>query len=269
MDEPAEVLAGGVANADAVIRIGDTVRRPLREHASAVHALLSHLAAVGFAGAPRLLGVDEQGREMLAFLPGRVPISPYPAWSMSVAVLDSVAGLLRRFHDAQDGFVAPADAAWSTELADPSGSSEVICHNDVCPDNLVFDDRRDEAVAMIDFDFAAPGRTLWDVARTARQLGPLYAPTFRRGYPAGLDAVTRAARVARGYGVAPDQADELVEAIEETARRGVEFVRRHVDAGHPAFIRMWESTGGWAAREADAEWLAQVAPSLRAAIAGR
>ena len=36
----------------------------------AVHALLAHLAGTGFTGAPRPLGFDEQGREVLTFLEG-------------------------------------------------------------------------------------------------------------------------------------------------------------------------------------------------------
>jgi hypothetical protein len=33
-----------------------------------VHQLLRHLEAAGFDGAPRLLGIDEHGREVLAFI---------------------------------------------------------------------------------------------------------------------------------------------------------------------------------------------------------
>jgi hypothetical protein len=56
-----------------VVRVGDTVRRPIGPHTAAVHALLSYLHAAGFAGAPRPLGIDEQGREVLSFIPGTVP----------------------------------------------------------------------------------------------------------------------------------------------------------------------------------------------------
>jgi Ser/Thr protein kinase RdoA (MazF antagonist) len=42
-----------------------------------------------------------------------------------------------------------------------------VCHNDVCIENVVFDDRR-EAVGLLDFDFAAPGRAVRDLVHTAR-----------------------------------------------------------------------------------------------------
>jgi len=65
-------LSGGRLTA-GVVRVGDTVRRPTGPHSAFVHALLMHLEAVGFAGAPRLLGMDDQGREILSYLAGWVP----------------------------------------------------------------------------------------------------------------------------------------------------------------------------------------------------
>ena len=91
-------------NAGAVFRVGDTVRRPRKRSAPAVRALLLHLEAVGFDGAPRYLGTDEQSREVLSYVEGDVPLPPYPAWSMTDEVLVDVARLLRRFHEATASF---------------------------------------------------------------------------------------------------------------------------------------------------------------------
>ena len=60
-------LFGGTANRGQVYRVGETVRRPLRPSAPGVHALLRHLEDVGFDGAPRVLGVDAEGREVLTY----------------------------------------------------------------------------------------------------------------------------------------------------------------------------------------------------------
>jgi hypothetical protein len=46
------------------------VHKPASARTSTVHALLRHLEDVGFDGAPRALGFDDQGREMLSYLPG-------------------------------------------------------------------------------------------------------------------------------------------------------------------------------------------------------
>ena len=67
MDE-IPLLGGNVT--EAVVRVGDTVRRPVGEWTPAVHALLHHLEDVGFSAAPRVLGIDAQGREVLTYCEG-------------------------------------------------------------------------------------------------------------------------------------------------------------------------------------------------------
>lgn len=62
----------GGRQSSGVVRVGDTVRRPLHRNSEFVHALLRHFEAVGFDGAPRLLGVDDQGREILTYVEGEV-----------------------------------------------------------------------------------------------------------------------------------------------------------------------------------------------------
>ncbi len=148
VDDPAgQALAGG-RQTDGVVRVGDTVRRPLHARSDFVHAVLEHLAAVGFDGAPRLLGLDDQGREVLGYLPGEVvPRSPA---RVSDARIVSAARLIRRFHD----------ATAATPLA---GDQEVVSHGDLGPHNIVFD--ADTAVGIIDWDDAvAPGPRLVDFA---------------------------------------------------------------------------------------------------------
>lgn len=235
-----EVLHGGVANAGLVVRIGDETHRPAGVQSPTVHGLLAHVRAAGFDGVPEPLGISA-GRERLRFVPGDVPTPPFADWSQSDAALASTAALLRRFHDATVGFVAPADAGWDRELADPQGG-DVICHNDVCPENVVY--RAGEAVALLDFDFAAPGRRVFDLASLARMCVPIdtdadAARTGRRG----LDPFTRLRVAADGYGLTTDRA-ELVDTLADQMRGGGAFVQRRVDAGDPAFTEMWNQMGG-------------------------
>lgn len=81
-------LVGGNVNG-GVVRVGDTVRRTAGPHTPAVHAFLQHLYEVGFDGAPRPLGFDEQGREVLTFVPGVVP------WPARFDLLEPDAALVR------------------------------------------------------------------------------------------------------------------------------------------------------------------------------
>ena len=105
-------LAGGDVN--IVVRVGDTVRRPQGSWSPAVHALLEWYERVGFDGAPRFLGVDEQDREILSFVEGDPAFAPVPAGD---EVLEALGRLLRAAHDAQAGFVPPADAPWQAVAA--------------------------------------------------------------------------------------------------------------------------------------------------------
>jgi len=129
-----------------VVRVGDTVRRPTKANSPFVRDLLCSLEARGFDGAPRYLGVDEQGREMFSYLEGDVPSELDPAISDDALV--AAAQLIRRFHDATAG----------SALA---GEHETVCHNDLSPCNFVF--RHKLPVAIIDFDAAAPGPRLSDL----------------------------------------------------------------------------------------------------------
>ena len=244
MDEEAEVLRGGVGNAGAVLRVGGHVLRPTNPHTGSIHALLAHVRAAGFDGVPEVIGIEPDGRERLGFIEGDVPIPPFPEWSQSDAVLASTAGLLRRFHDATSGFVAPVGATWSDELADPApGDDPVLCHNDVCPENVVF--RDGVAVALLDFDFAAPGRRVFDVASMARMCVPVETDVdAARTGRSGLDPMARLRVVAEAYGLGDGDRIELVEVLERQFDQGGAFVRRRVEAGEPAFVEMWEAMGG-------------------------
>ena len=141
-------LTGGRVTA-GVVRIGDTVRRPLGPHSPFVHQLLRHLERCGVACAPRFLGVDAEGREILTFIEGDVPSE---LGAFSDAQLAAAAGLLKTLHD------AGADA----EL---KGDRETICHGDPGPCNTVFVNGL--PVAMIDFDAARPGFRREDVGYAA------------------------------------------------------------------------------------------------------
>jgi hypothetical protein len=251
-----EVLQGGVANAGAVVRIGDVVFRPANDHSPTIHALLRHVRAAGFDGVPDPLAIDPDGRERLSFIAGEVAFPPFPRWSQTDLFLASTASLLRRFHDATAGFVPPAGATWSDEMADdaPSGSHQVFCHNDVCPENVVC--RGGEAIALLDFDFAAPGRRVFDLASLAIMCVPIEPPeNAAQTDRGGLDPFVRLRLVADAYGLPPGR-DELIDVVGMKIARGGEFVQRRVDAGEEAFIKMWHEYGGMARYDRRRAWFA-------------
>jgi Phosphotransferase enzyme family len=247
---PEQSLAGGMGNRGEVVRIGDTVRRPVGDHSAAVSLVLEHLAAEGFP-APVPRGCDEEGRETFEWIEGDVPIPPYPAWSLTDDALASVGKLLHRYHDAVSSFALPPDVLWSDELADPF-SGPIVCHNDVCPENVVF--RNGRAIALLDFDSAAPGRPVWDLAHTARMCIPLRPPELA-GERSHLDPFHRLAVLVAGYGLDSVEHQSLVEAIVISKRLGTRFVERRVRTGEPAFVEAWEQRGGKAGDEVVIAWL--------------
>ena len=120
-------LRGGAIN-DGVVRIGETVRRPGHPGRELSRHVLLQLARVGFDAAPRWLGVDEQGRDILSWIEGetftdRSRMHPYigdPPSRISFGgeQITAAMQLLRRYHD-----------TFETDL---------ICHGDFGPWNLVW-----------------------------------------------------------------------------------------------------------------------------------
>ena len=149
-------------------------------------------------------------------------------------------------------------------MADPSPEGElVICHNDVCLENVVFHDGI--AVALLDFDFAAPGRRVYDLSQFARMCVPIDDESrVRFGWrPADLEERLRL--VADAYGLPPGR-DGLSDALAEGIAHGGEFLQRRVEAGDANFVEMWESMGGQARFDRRRAWFADHAPRLRAAL---
>lgn len=199
-----------------VVRVGDSVRRPTNPNSEFVHQLLLHLENVGFDAAPRFLGIDAEGREVLSYREGTVPDNLRPDYSDEV--LSAAAHLLRRYHDAVAG----------SELA---AGAEVVCHNDISPVNFVFEDGL--PVALIDFDASMPGSRLRDLAYGLF----LWLDLGYDGLP--LDEQARRTRVFfAGYGLEPppDLVDEILARQRERAPTA---------PGGPDAVRWWNAQADW------------------------
>ena len=204
-----QTLTGGNM-AGQVHRIGETVRRPTGPWTPAVHQVLHHLEQVGFRGAPRALGSDEQGREILTFIPGNM---------VHLRVLDDagltrVARLIRDYHAAVVSFMPPADAHWQTDGRDPIGTGELICHNDLAPWNLIVGEHE---WAFIDWDLAAPGRRLWDLALAVCSFVPLW--------PDHTANLRRYRLFCASYGLSAADVHELLDLVVQRTRRMAQVAR--------------------------------------------
>ena len=256
MDE--ELLEGGNTH-DAILRVGGTVRRPTGPWTSGVHALLRHLEKAGFDGAPRVLGVDKTGREVLTFVEGEVV---YPG-RVDLLAMDSalaeVARLIRSLHDAVAGFDG-REYEWSDRGSDGAPDGEIVCHNDLAPWNLVR--RPGGGWAFVDWDLAAPGDREWDVAWALLTLVPLMdddtpsAATmhrlrvFREAYgPAGLGPSVVDLAVAR--------CEREAHLIKSLGTAGERPYARLLAEGHDL---IWASAAEHVAGHAE-EWKGAFSPS--------
>lgn len=214
-------------------RVGDEVRRPWSDFTPSAHHFLRAVREAGFKGVPRPLPTQEDGRERLSFVPGDVPIPPYPPWAQTDEALASLATLMRQFHDAAGTVMA--EGGWNGELADPQGGP-IICHNDVCLENVVF--RNGSAIAFLDWDFAAPGRPVYDLAQMARMCVPVDddVSASRLGW-VKANTPARLRLVSDAYGLAGEARMELLSVLDGVPDRpgGVpERVRGRDDAARAA-----------------------------------
>jgi Ser/Thr protein kinase RdoA (MazF antagonist) len=199
-DIPADAirLTGGRI-ATGVVRLGETVRRPVCASSTFMAALLELLERRGFTGAPRYLGQDG-GADLLSFIPGTVP-ARFGVWSDSQ--VQAAASLLRGMHDA-------------TRDSDLAGRYDVVCHHDPGPNNVVFQDGL--PAAFIDFAEAAPGSRLEDVA----YLAWTWSISSKESLPLHRQA-GQVRLVADAYGLEPSERHALVDCILERQARNVRF----------------------------------------------
>jgi aminoglycoside phosphotransferase (APT) family kinase protein len=259
------LLGGDVT--EGLVRVGDTVRRPPGDHSGLVRDLLIHLESAGFDGAPRYLGVDSAGRDVLTFVDGEVAGRPRPDWIADEGRLVSLARLVRAYDDAAAGFGIPADLPQPPEPADlppaPVDPPELIGHQDITPENVVFQDG--VAVALIDFDFARPASRVQEVANLMLWWGP-FGPDENLDPPLrGLDWTHRCRLIADTYGLSSDSRARLVEVAVAKNRRAWHLMKHRAETLGGGWQRMWDEGVGDTI-QCRQTWLEANAPTLHTAL---
>jgi hypothetical protein len=262
-------LAGGDVT-EGVVRVGGTVRRPAGPHSPLVHALLAHLEAAGFEGAPRFLGIDAAGREVLSYIEGEVAGRPRPPWIADEARLASVGRLVRAYDDAAASFVPPPDALAGTSPAEPPGippapayPPELIGHVDITLDNVVF--RNGRAYALIDFDLAKPVTRADEMFNAMLWWGPLADPRDVDPPLRHLDVPRRARILADSYGLSGTDRERIMEVAVLRTRRSWHLMKLRARTHGGGWQRMWDEGVGDVIKRREA-WLDQHAATLTAAL---
>jgi hypothetical protein len=244
-----------------VVRIGDTVRRPHQDSSERVAAYLRHLESVGFEGAPRYLGRDDRGRDVLTYVEGDVPGDPVEDWAAADAVLPGVARLVRRLHDASVGYAAPPrvlEAGRPQPLVQEE-EPRIVAQRDVTPQNTVF--RDGVAVGLIDFDLADWTTRSVDLANTAMHWIPLCDPRDRGPALADVDVAARLRSLLDAYGRDAVGAAQFLDAADLRFAGSYDIMRWSAENLGGGWARMWdEGLGNVIRRRVD--WFASVREEL-------
>lgn len=152
-------------NVGGAWRIGTTVHRPVGPWTTSVHSLLAFLAERGVPHVPQVLGFDEQGREVLTFLEGRV--IDIDTEVLTIGQIDSLVAWTRDFHEAVSDF--DHGEGWRHP---PLPQPTLIGHNDIAPYNVCFDG--DELAGVFDWDLAGPSNQLMELAFIGWNCVPLW-----------------------------------------------------------------------------------------------
>ena len=225
-----EYLDGGRKN--KIIRNRDVVHRPAGTWTPTIHRLLKHIRSKGFFGGPKPIGIDDQGNEMISYIPGEVSNYPLSDGASSMDALVSAAELLRSYHDVTTSFVRllTGKETWYLSVREPV---EVICHGDYAPYNVVLDGNR--AVAIIDFDTAHPGPRTWDIAYALYRWGPLHSPDNPDGFGREQQKIHRCRQFCDSYGLSIPMRDGLITTVIQRLDYLVSFMHSEADAGNEAF----------------------------------
>jgi hypothetical protein len=221
MRDVAEYLPGNVGGA---WRVGDTVRRRVGPWTPAVHALLQFLRPQ-LPQVPEVLGMDDEGREVLSFLPGRVV--DIDTETLTTDQIRSVARWTRQFHETVSGFSHRGPWRFAG-----GASPTLIGHNDIAPYNVCFEG--DDLVGVFDWDIAGPTTPLLELAFIAWNCVPLWRDV------GAATAAERLELVATGYG-GPYTAREIAMAVPERIQLMIDWIPAAAAAGDQGMVHLMGS----------------------------
>jgi hypothetical protein len=214
-----------------IVRIGNTVRRPPKGNVAFVHDLLLFLEDKGFPFAPRFLGVDEQGRDILSYLEGES--WPDSGSKLSDDVLVQAASAIRCYHDATAGSRLSQD-------------QEIVAHHELGPHNTLFQENR--LVGFIDWDDAAPGSRLRDLANAVYN----YVDVSHWANQTTEEQARRIHLMCAAYGW--DGPIALIDDFEADLQQAL---RNHEQAGRTGAVKVFAE---------EVHWMRQRAQALRLAL---
>ena len=170
---------------------------------------------------------------------------------------------MRRLHDATPA-VAKQLGPLSSGLGDPSGEAEVVCHCDPTPGNVVF--RGGRPVALIDWEYACPGRRAWTWPAALRFWAPLNAPASLHPGEQELDRVDRARAILDGYEADSELRAQTLDLLRTHQQVTASNAVRVMTSRGPQAYQAWVARGGLQRLARDRDWLHTHLDQLRTAL---
>lgn len=210
------------------MRVGETVRKPWIDNTSVVQSYLGALRTRGVK-APKPLGCDQQGRQVVEYVSGTLALDQLP---LGPEDLLRVGRMIRRIHDASEFFPVPDPDGWKMLL--PAEGPNLMCHNDLAPWNLITGDRW----VFIDWDAAGPSTRLWDLAYATQSFGMLFEGQTVKS------AATRLRTLVDGYEADLALREALPATMAKRAAARVELLRSSSDSGFQPWADMYVNGHG-------------------------
>jgi phosphotransferase family enzyme len=218
-DSLKEIPLQGGRLTPGIVSIGNTVHRPPKQNSAFIHELLLFLEKQGFGFAPRFLGVDEQGRDILTYLEGQT--WPASGSTLPDELLVQAAQVIRRYHDLTAG----------SPLAQ---GREIVAHNELGPHNTIF--QENQLIGLIDWDDVAPGTRLRDLANAVYN----YVDVSHWANQTAPEQARRIRLMCAAYGW--DNPVALVDDFEADLQHAL---RNHEQAGRGGAVKVFQEEVNW------------------------
>lgn len=237
-----ETLRGG--NMTSVLKKHGNIHRERHPWSPSTQRLLLHLEAAGFHQAPKYLGIDVNGREILTFMEGECKhLYPFTNDTQILRqIITDLAELIRKFHDASASFTTSGRDIWMLSYQG-NLPREVICHNDIAPYNVTFINGR--PIHLIDFDTCCPAPRIWDIVYALYRFVPfsktIYDPekAIFREYTTSKDADWRREIIPLFFHAYQMSCPEnLFEIMAERLRALADYIRSEAQKKNPVFEKM-------------------------------
>jgi aminoglycoside phosphotransferase (APT) family kinase protein len=226
-------------NQTDIVIINNAVHRPTGNWTHQVHQLLCYIKKKGFSGAPKPLGFDEYGREILEFLGGTTSDYPWTLNAGSMQALVAAAKLLRAYHDVSKDFLKYYPSLYSNWMLPSRHPQEVVCHGDFAPYNIVFKDEK--AVGVIDFDAAHPGPRVWDIAYALYRFAPFMNLPKENHCENLKEQILRAKEFCNAYGLDKISRKGMTELMIERLQALINFMFQSAAERNQKYILTMEA----------------------------